>query len=114
MKTKNAIAILFPSIIMMLITVFSFSNDRMKEYDKMGLLILALLLIFPILFAIQGVIIGKMKLNVFLSLGISAAVFTFLSLICLNSSALFYCVIYLPLWGLGYLFGRWFYGKSKV
>ncbi|GFZ30426.1 hypothetical protein CSC2_09520 [Clostridium zeae] len=113
MKIKNAIVILFPSIIMLLIIVFYFSNDRIREYDKMGLLILSLLFIFPILFAIQGVILGKKKINVFLALGISTAVFAILSLIWLNSSALFYCVIYLPLGMLGYLFGRWFYGKSN-
>ncbi|GKU24030.1 hypothetical protein [Clostridium folliculivorans] len=114
MKIKNSIIILFPSIIMTLINVFSFSTDRISGYDKEGMIILTLIIINPLLFFIQGIMAGKEKINMFLALGTSTAIFVLWCLIYLNPSALPYCVVYIIIGGLTYLFGRWFYRGKKA
>ncbi|MBK1813382.1 hypothetical protein JHL18_22425 [Clostridium sp. YIM B02505] len=113
MKTKNVIIVLFPSIVMTLINIFSFSIDIMGEYDKMGTIILSLIIIDPLMFFIQGIMAGKERINMFLALGTSAVVFALWCLIYLNSSALPYCIIYIIIGSLTYLFGKWFYSAKK-
>jgi hypothetical protein len=114
MKIKNAIIVLFPSIIMTLINIYSFSIDIMGEYDKMGTIILSLIIINPLMFFIQGIMSGKERINILLALGTSVAIYVLECLIYLNSSALPYCVVYIIIGILTYLFGRWFYSGKKV
>lgn len=106
MKKFNLAIILFPSIIMFLITVAAFSNMKTNfSFDWKGLFIISLILGFPILFLIQGVASAISKINILLSLGISALSFLGLLIIYLNDSALVYILVYLIVGVIGYGIG---------
>lgn len=102
MKNKRILIVLFPAFFMTIITILGSIPDIINV-DFKGILVLSLLLIFPLLFLLQGIICVLGNINVFLSLGVSILDFLILAMICLNSSAFFYIPIYLMLGTIGYL-----------
>lgn len=112
MKKGSLIIIAFPSIVMLLITIMSFSMMTNSFYlDWKGIFLISLILGFPLLFLVQGLVSAVSKTNVLLSAGLSLITFLILLIIYLNESALMYMLIYLVFEFIGYGIG---YGISKV
>ena len=89
---------------MILITIVSFTNMlNFNGIDFKGLFIVSLILLFPLLFLLQGIVCALSNNNVFLTLGVSILVFIILMMIYLNSSAFIYILIYLIFGIIGYL-----------
>jgi hypothetical protein len=104
MKKKNVVTVLFPLLFMTVITVISFSNMLdFNGIDFKGIFILSLILLFPFLFLLQGIICAINNTNIFLSLGVSILNFIILLIIYLNDSAVIYIFIYLTFGAIGYL-----------
>ncbi|WP_017825061.1 MULTISPECIES: hypothetical protein [Clostridium] len=107
-KKKNIIIIFFPAILMSLLTVISFSNMNVYNttgIDFKGLFILSLLLLFPLLFLIQGILCAVNNTNIvhiIFSFGASILDYIILMKIYLNDSAFEYVLIYSVLWIVGY------------
>lgn len=88
---KNQIIIVLPAILILLISFFSFSVEIV---DLKGLFVLSLLLLFPLIFFIQGLYAFKFKTNYLIPLLISLFSFLVVLLVYLNSSALPYMFFY--------------------
>ncbi|NFG63394.1 hypothetical protein FDG75_06000 [Clostridium botulinum] len=107
-KKKNIIIIFFPAILMSLLTVISFTNMDVyntKGIDFKGLFIISLLLLFPLLFLIQGILCAVNNTNIvnlIFSFGVSILDYIILMKIYLNDSAFEYVLIYSVLWIIGY------------
>ena len=109
MKKKNVSIILFPAILMSLLTVVSFSNMDIYNatgFDFKGFFIISLLLLFPLLFLIQGILCAINNANIVIIVfeyGISILSYIILMKIYLNDSAFIYILIYSALWIAGYI-----------
>ena len=68
-----------------------------------GIFILSLILLFPLLFLLQGIISAVNNTNVLLALGISTLDFIILMMVYLNDSASIYILIYLVFGLIGYI-----------
>ncbi|MBN1068191.1 hypothetical protein DVW02_09400 [Clostridium botulinum] len=107
-EKKNIIIIFFPAILISLLTVISFSNMDVYNttgIDFKGLFILSLLLLFPLLFLIQGILCAVNNTNIvnlIFSFGVSILDYIILMKIYLNDSAFEYVLIYSVLWIVGY------------
>lgn len=102
MKTKGILTVLLPTFFMTIITI-TVSTPNTINVDLKSIFVLSLLLIFPLLFLLQGIICALGNINVFLSLGVSILDFLILVMIYLNDSVFFYGPIYLMLGTIGYL-----------
>lgn len=96
---------LVPSILMISLAVISFT-DILNIMDAKGIFIIGLLLLFPLLFLGQGIACGRGKGNFVLSLLASTVTFVLIILIFLNSTALFYIILYLVVGLFGYGLAR--------
>lgn len=104
MKKNNIITITFPTLFMTIITIVSFQNMlNFNDIDFKGLFIISYIILFPILFLIQGIMCAINKTNIFLALGISVLDLLILMLVYMNDSAFGYNLIYLILGITGYL-----------
>ena len=104
MKGKNIITVLFPTFFMFIVTSICFANmDTPNAVDFKGLIILSLVLLFPLIFLIQGIVSSLNNTNILLSLGASILGFILLMIIYLNTSAFIYTVLYLVFGTIGYL-----------
>lgn len=108
MKTKGILTVLFPTFFMTIITITA-SVPNNINLDFKSILVLSLLLIFPLLFLLQGIICALGNNNVFLSLGASILDFYILSTIYFKGSAFFYVPIYLILGTIGYLTAKFIF-----
>lgn len=105
MEKKDIGTIIFPSILMILATIISFGEiSFISHLDVEGFFVLSLVLIFPTLIFMQGILSSKNRINIFLSLGISLVTFIVIMVICLNTSASIYIGVYIISWSLGYFF----------
>jgi len=103
-KKKNIVTILFPALFMTIITIVSFSNMlNFNGIDFKGIFIVSLIILFPLLFLIQGIISAVNNTNVLLSLGTSMLNFIILMMVYLNESAFIYILIYLVFGIIGYI-----------
>ena len=103
-KNRNVVTILFPSLFMTIITIVSFSNMlNFNGIDFKGIFIVSLILLFPLLFLIQGIMSAINNTNVLLSMGISILTFIILMMVYLNESAFIYILIYLVFGIIGYI-----------
>lgn len=102
MKNKGILTVLFPTFFMTIMTITA-STPNTVNVDFKSILVLSSLLIFPLLFLLQGIICALGNINVLLSLGVSILDFLILVMIYLNDSAFFYVPIYLMLGTIGYL-----------
>ena len=114
MKKSNIITIIFPTLFMTIITISSFQNMlNFNGLDFKGLFIVSLILLFPILFLIQGIICAINNTNIFLSFGVSILDFIILMFVYMNDSAFGYNLIYLVIGIIGYLITKFILkGKS--
>ncbi|MBU3135335.1 hypothetical protein KPL39_03530 [Clostridium gasigenes] len=104
MKKRNIITILFPTLFMTIITMISFSNmSNLNGIDFKGIFIASLILLFPLLFLIQGIISAVNNTNILLSMGASTLNFIILMIVYLNGSAFIHILSYLALGGIGYI-----------
>lgn len=99
------ITMLVPSILMTSLAIISFT-DIINTIDAKGMFMIGLLLLFPLLFLGQGIACGRGKGNIVLSLLVSTVTFVMIILSYLNSSALFYIVLYLIVGLFGYGLAR--------
>lgn len=114
MEKKIIVTVLFPALFMTIITIVSFSNMiNFSDIDFKGIFIMSLILLFPLLFLLQGSICAVTNTNVFLSFGVSILDFIILMVIYLNDSAFIYLFIYLASGLIGYLITK-FILKNKV
>ncbi|AGF54665.1 hypothetical protein BJV45_000148 [Clostridium saccharoperbutylacetonicum] len=103
-KNRNVVTIIFPSLFMTIITIISFSNMlNFNVIEFKGSFILSLILLFPLLFLLQGIISAVNNTNVLLALGISTLDFIILMMVYLNDSASIYILIYLVFGLIGYI-----------
>lgn len=96
---------LVPTILMISLAIISFT-DIFDTLDANGIFMIGLLLLFPLLFLAQGIACGRGKGNIVLSLLVSTVTFVMITLIYLNSSTLFYIVLYLFVGLFGYGLAR--------
>lgn len=103
-KNRNVVTIIFPSLFMTIITIISFSNMlNFNVIEFKGIFILSLILLFPLLFLLQGIISAVNNTNVLLGLCISTLDFIILIMVYLNDSAFIYILIYLVFGLVGYI-----------
>ncbi|AJD32875.1 hypothetical protein AAGC94_04090 [Clostridium sporogenes] len=96
MEKRKIITITFPTLFMTIITIVSFQNMlNFNGIDFKGIFIISLILLFPILFLIQGILCAINNTNIFLSLGVSILDFIILMFVYMNESAFIYNLIYL-------------------
>lgn len=104
MKKGNVVTILFPAVFMTIITIVSFLNMlNFNSIDFKGIFIASLILLFPLLFLLQGIICVISNTNVLLSLGVSILNFIILMMVYLNDSAFIYVLVYLTFGAIGYI-----------
>ncbi|WP_434302928.1 hypothetical protein [Clostridium botulinum] len=104
MEKRRIITITFPALLMTIITIISFQNMlNFNGIDFKGIFIISLILLFPILFIIQGILCAISHTNVFLSLGVSILDFIILMFVYMNESAFIYNLIYLTCGIIAYL-----------
>ncbi|OOM75914.1 hypothetical protein CLPUN_29510 [Clostridium puniceum] len=114
MEKRKVLTMLFPTLSMTIITITSFSNMlNFNAIDFKGIFILSLILLFPLLFLMQGIICAISNINVFLSLGVSILNFIILTMVYLNDSALIYVLIYVTFGVIGYIITKYIV-KSKA
>ncbi|RDY26539.1 hypothetical protein CHL78_012865 [Romboutsia weinsteinii] len=115
MEKKDIGIIIFPSILMILATIISFGEiSFISHLDVKGFFVLSLVLIFPTLIFMQGILSGKNRINIFLSLGISLVTFIVIMVIYLNTSASIYIGVYIISWSLGYFLSKLLFRKIDV
>jgi|GEM_PF-5218496 len=100
-----------PAFLMVILALLSFSN-LFDDMFRKGLLINSLILYYPSLLFLQGIVTAMIKGNPFLNAGSSLLAFMFILFIWLNSSALIYILIYLISFLLGYWIIKMF--KKRV
>lgn len=114
MKNKNIITILFPALIMAIVSITSYTHMfGLSDLDSKSLLIVGLVLIFPVIFILQGVLCAITRSNVIFSLSVSIITYLVIMFVFLNSSAFIYVFVYLFIWTLGYWIARYLI-KSKT
>lgn len=107
MKKKSVVTALFPALFMTITTIVSFSNMLdFNGIDYKGIYILSLILLFPLLFLLQGIICAINNTNVFLSVGLSILTFIILMIVYLNDSAFIYVLIYFTFGAVGHLIAK--------
>ncbi|WP_083402501.1 hypothetical protein [Bacillus sp. MUM 116] len=97
----------FPAIAILIIGFVTFSNTFIQQTDHKYFFV-SLIIIYPLLFLLQGVGTALLKTNIFLSLVVSALGFLVTVFLWANSSALGYVIVYLIIGFLGYGLGRFF------
>ncbi|NYF25497.1 hypothetical protein [Sporosarcina sp. JAI121] len=97
----NFLNLIVPSIIIMIIGYVSFTDMFFQQTDHKYFLI-SLLIIYPALFLIQGVLTAICKSNIFISLGVSVLGFLVTIFTWANSSAIGYVFVYLLVGLVGY------------
>ena len=113
MTKKNIITILFPSIVMIFITLLTNSNlDKSIMLDYKGIFVVSIVVLFPLLLLVQGVISALNRTNILLSLGLSLITTIIIGVVlCSNGKNIQYEIIshysirYLKYGIVGYLIG---------
>lgn len=103
MKKSNVITILFPALVMIIVSTIAFTDIlNISDIDAKGLIIIGMVLIFPISFLIQGILCALTNTNMILSLGLSISAYIVIMFIFLNDLSIGYTFIYLIAWLIGY------------
>jgi len=113
-KVKNnnlfvTIHILIPVITMFVLAYTSFAIE--DDLLATGLILNSLMIYFPVIFLVQGIVCALLRANVFMSLGISTLAFIVVLIVWLNSSAIIYIFVYLVIGFIGYVVTRWIQGR---
>lgn len=96
----SVICMVLPAILMFVIGYLTLT-DFLGAQDH-GYFILALIIIFPMIFLIQGIFSAILKENLWVSLGISTVAYVVIMFLWMNSSAVGYIIFYLLSGFLGY------------
>lgn len=108
MGLKNIITILFPALIMSLVSILSLTNMfNLTDLNMKSLMIVGVVLIFPVVFLIQGALCSLTHSSVILSLTVSLITYIVIMFTLLNSSAFVYVIVYLFTWAMGYWIGKY-------
>ncbi|EGT3615750.1 hypothetical protein FHH43_05790 [Clostridium perfringens] len=103
LNKRDGVVIFFPALIMFLLSAFlSLDLNNLGTLDLKGLLIGSLIVIFPILFFLQGIIVCKNHMKIILPYIVSAVSFIVVALIFFNSSAIGYIAFYTICEAIGY------------
>ncbi|MGL4772748.1 MAG: hypothetical protein ACRC2K_04195 [Clostridium sp.] len=109
MKAKNFVCILFPSLIMGIVSFIAFSNIfDVRDVDLKGLFIFNLIVIFPLLYLLQGVVAFLTKTNPFVAFSTSTVGYLIIMFIYMNSSAIGYILFFGLFYSFGYFVSRFF------
>jgi hypothetical protein len=95
-KINEFLILTFPSIIMITITLISFTHPT-DYLNLKSLFIISLLLLFPIIFLIQAILSVTYKTNYLWSLSISSLTFITIIFLYMNFTALPYLLFYIIL-----------------
>ena len=95
MTKKNIITISFPSIVMIFITLFTnFNLDKFIILDYKGIFVVSIVVLFPLLLLVQGVISALNRTNILLSLAVSLITTIIVGLVlCSNGTVIQYKII---------------------
>ena len=95
MTKKNMITISFPSIVMIFITLFTnFNLDKFIILDYKGIFVVSIVVLFPLLLLVQGVISALNRTNILLSLAVSLITTIIVGLVlCSNGTVIQYKII---------------------
>ncbi len=100
MKRNNLITILFPSLIMILISIIS------SYMDLKGLFILSIVVLFPLALLIQGIFVALNKTNIILALLTSILTFIAVMFILMKAFEIIYIEYYTISFAIGYLISK--------
>ncbi|MBU8878673.1 hypothetical protein BGM26_06675 [Bacillus sp. FJAT-29790] len=109
---SNFLNIIFPAIVIIIIGYVSFTDVFIQQTDHKYFFI-TLIIIYPALFLLQGVITAILKSNILISLGISSLGYFITIFIWANSSAIGYIFVYLLFGFLGYGVVRLFQKRKR-
>ena len=107
MNKKNISIALFPTIIMILI--YFIRNNSIFEFSSMdlkGLLIISIVLFFPIIFLIQGILVTTYDINKISSISISLVSYLIYLFFIMKETVLEYIVFYLLSYIIGVVIGN--------
>ena len=104
MKRNNLITILFPSLIMILISIISLID--ISHMDLKGLFIVSIVVLFPLLILIQGMLVSLNKTNIILALLTSILTFIGVMLILMQTFEIIYIRYYIISFAIGYLISK--------
>ncbi|WP_154663066.1 hypothetical protein [Bacillus massiliigorillae] len=108
-KISKAIIVFFPSVTMLSITSLTFAYiNNISGVALKNMFIASLVLLFPILFLLQGVFCATNALNIFVSLGISILTYSIILITYLNTFAFMSFSINVISGMLGYALGKRF------
>ena len=95
MTKKNIITISFPSIVMIFITLFTnFNLDKFIILDYKGIFVVSIVVLFPLLLLVQGVISALNRTNILLSLAVSLITTIIVGVVlCSNGTVIQYKII---------------------
>jgi len=103
MKKRKLLIVSHIAVPVFIIFIFAYTADTTSDdLFANGLVLNSLILYFPLIFLLQGSASSLLRSNVFLSLGISIAMFIIVLLTLLNSSAIIYIFVYLIIGFIGY------------
>lgn len=94
-------SMVLPAILMLLVGYLTLTDILGTQTDHTYFL-LALIIIFPIIFLIQGIFSAILKDNIWVSLGISTFMFIVIMFLWLNSSAAGYIIFYVLIGFIGF------------
>jgi len=100
MKRNNLITTLFPSLIMILISIIS------SYMDLKGLFIISIVALFPLVLLIQGIFVALNKTNIILALLTSILTFIGVMFIVMKSFEIIYIEYYTISFVIGYLVSK--------
>lgn len=103
MEKRNVllfIHIIVPALVMFVLAYSAFLSPN--DLYTMGFILNSLVIYFPLLFLLQGVVCALLRANLFLSLGVSLIAFIIVVFVWLNSSAAIYLILYISVWLIGY------------
>ena len=100
MKRNNLITILFPSLIMILISTIS------SHMDLKGLFIISIVALFPLSILIQGIFVVLNKANIILALLTSILTFIGVMFILMKTFEIIYIEYYIISFVIGYLISK--------
>lgn len=107
MKNRKTLVVIHIAVPVFLIFIFAYiAFTASDDLFAKGLVLNSLIVYYPVLFLLQGSASSLLKTNVFLSLGISIAMFIIVLLIWLNSSAFIYVFAYVIIGFIGYAITR--------
>ena len=100
MKRNNLITTLFPSLIMILISIIS------SYMDLKGLFIISIVALFPLVLLIQGIFVALNKTNIILALLTSILTFIAVMFILMKAFEIIYIQYYTISFVIGYLVSK--------